>query len=429
MSLDNKSLAMEMAVINMVNSQELAENNTIASEIIDLQNKVKERIEVVSDVKEVIEELKDREVSPDTAVILDKQLERQGALKSKLVSGAECLCRDISPAEWRKSRITACEGFITESMAFLERSAKLLISNFSDAKVMLTTSVNDAKSSLDELEAKVNGVDNWLKILSPKIDLGYHLFNHLKLGNEVTENFEAEFKRVGNVVNALTRIYYKESANNLNDIFRIFGGVRICNSPEEVQQYLHNIPFSLKNKHFDECRVLESNKEGVSIKRSAELIGDRYFISTVLDPKAFGKSDEAFSNWVTTYVSNAGVTFSGTPERVYTGKFIVNALTKETMLKLIASLKGTLETWEKVYSTGENEIVSIKEMKSSLEEFTTLNASKEHIALLSEAFDKLVWANQHQLLTLRNNITKYLVILTSALVRLVNLSIEARTAL
>lgn len=426
MSSDN-NLAMEMAAVNMVNSQELAENSAIVSEIIDLQNKLKDRIEVVRDVKEVIESLKDREVSPDTAVILDKQLERNGALVSKLVIGAECLARDISPAEWRKTRITACENFITDSLLFLERSAKLLLSNFADAKTLLLTSINDAKKTLGELKNEVDGVHDWVKTPRVKVDLGYHLFNHLKLGNEVTNNFEAEFKRVGNVVTALTRIYYKESSNKLNDLFRIFGGIRICKTPADVQAYMHNIPFSLKNRHFDECNITVSgSKDGVSTKRSTNLIGDRYFTSTILEPKMFGQSDEGFKNWLMTYVDVVGVKFSGVPERVYEGEFIVDALTPERMHALIDTLMSVVANWEKTYAVGDNEVVSIKEMKNSLDELNTIEADKEHIELLCTAFDKLVWVNQHQLLTLRNNITQYLVLLVSALARLTRLSIEAR---
>lgn len=426
MRSDNDDLAKELVYINMVNWEELAENSTITSEIIDLQNTMKERLEVVRDVKEVIEELKDRDVSPDTAVILDKQLERQGALKSKLVTGAECLSRDISPSEWRKSRITACEGFIATGVSFLERSAKILYSNFTDAKSLLTMSVNDAKSSLDALKEEVNGVDNWIKTNAIKIDLGYHLFNHLKLNNVTPEKFEPEVKRVGNVLSALTRIYYKESSNNLTDIFRLFNGVHKCKSPEEVQMYIHAIPYSLKNRHFDECRIVVSNESGLSIKRSASLLGDRYFTSTIIDNKYFGKSDEAFRTWLDLHCERFGVGFSAPTEKVAEGKFIVPAPSKEELLSLINTMTSVLDNWNTTYAIGENGIVSINEMKTALVELEHVDAPKEHVYMLTDAFERLMLNNQHQLLGLRNNVTKYLVLLTSALVKLVRLSIEAR---
>lgn len=426
MPLDNKSLALEMAAINMVNSEELAENSNIVSDIVLLQNRVRERMGVVEDVKDIILEMKDHEVNPDAAVILDKQLERQGALKSQLVSGVECLGRDISPSEWRRTRIASCESFLGEAVNFLESSTKRLFSGFSDAKTMLLMSIKDSRTALTALKEEVDGITAWDDTTPFKIDLGYHLFNRFKVGGVLKEDWEAEFTRVNNIISALTRIYYKENSDGLNDIFRLFGGVRVCKTPDDVARYLHNIPNSLKNQRFAACTINDESLEHGRVFRSPAIMGDRYFTSTVLDPKTFDKTNEGFEQWLNEYTRHAGTKFSGMPEKVLTGSFITPALKKDTILSLIDKMFSIVESWEKTYDVGEKEIASVKEMKNSFDELRSIDGEEQHVDLLCEAFERMVFHNQRGLLDIRSSITKYIALLITALIQLSRLSSAAR---
>lgn len=426
MQSDASTDSLEMAAINMGSSQVLAEASHNANAVLEYQKQVQEKLGVVNDLKDVISEINPHEVTPENAVIIDKQLERQGALVSKLVNGTETLGKELSPLEWKLSRITACESLISTLTDFLETSAKVIVSSFQDAKVALLMTVKDSKSALDALKEEVEGVGSWNAPKGTTVDLGYHLFNHLKVDEKLPENIEAEFTRLANTIRALTLIYYKESSDGLNDLFRLFNGVNVCKTPEDVERYLFSIPYSLKHKRFTPCSIEESKENAARVYRSPALMGDRYFTCGVVDPKAFPKTLEGFEEWVRAFRDTAGVSFSKRPERVMKGDFLFPVLDKPTIEKLIKRMYETLESWEKTYEAGEREIMSIKELKNTFDELATINASEEVLGMLGYGFETLVKHNQNRLIELRSGVTRYLALEITALIQLVRLCIEAQ---
>lgn len=424
---NNEKLANGLSALSIVKSEELMEIAGDSDQAHKLQNKINDSVDKAEEVQRTLDGIETHEVTPELVKVIDEDLLEFGLVDDSLIEGTESLGVHIKPSQYLESRIQGCEGFIEGITSTFSNIFKNTIANFDDARALFNSSVDNSISAMNALHEDVKVMEEPKGISDINIDVGVRLFNLFRVNGEITPNFPKAFDRLGNTINALTSIYYKESQDNLNNLYKLFGRMDKCKDEAAVIEYLASIPKSVNNNTFKECREAypERTSDEYKTTKSKNVLGDRFFISTVINTSKFKVSEENIDQtrndlreWLEYYTDFYGVSFSSRPERETSASTVIPALTKTELEDTIKAVTKLLKTWSKVYEDGEKEKMNERDFKTMIAEFDDLNTSPEVIKEVSRTFKILVAHNQSTLLDVRSKITSYLVLLVNGLIKL-----------
>lgn len=428
---DNELLNAEMAAISVVKSAELVDLVSDTNQLNKLQNSLDQSKDSVLDVQKILNSTEPADVTLPLADYVDRTLSRVGVLEvdGDAVKGVECLGLSLKPADYLKSRVNGCEGFLD---SFVDDSAfiiKALASSIKDAFVILTETQTSLLSRLDDLQQDLAGAGKFPKGTEDLV-LGVRLFNILQTGGKV-ENFIGQLEKVMKTINGLSTNYYINSKNNLNVIMSYFGGFDGIEEYQAKERFLM-LPKSINSTRFKECNIPNRDYRigNISVMNSVELMGGRFFIDSRLkQPNLNPKNVDDVGVYLEAHIENDRTYFNPRPAREYPdSNSYIKSLGSDEIKSIIKVLRDILKTWSVVYAEGDKHKMSSKEFTDIGDAILANDwEDKKFKHAVIAALGILVRTNQQELLEIRSNINTYLVYLVNGMVELCYMSLRANS--
>lgn len=432
----NVNLALEMAAISAVKSEEIVGLAKEASDLNRIQNILDESKDRVQTVKAVLSTTAPHEVTPELARAMDNQLDRAVDVVipptdgMEAVLGAEHLGYTLLPQDYLLTRLAGCENFLND---FFKKSKEVLARMGASAKeayILVTQTHDNLETALDALEKSLEASGNFDS--NQTILLGSRLFNLFKINGKVSEDWPSDLSRLSRTISGISNNYYLSSKNQLNTLMSYFGGFADADAETGRDRYLR-LPVVIDNNRFKECSY--PNKDlttgAVTAKQSVELMGGAFFVDVRLNNPARGQlsNDDAVGEYLTRHLDMEYVGFENNAPMIFPklGNE-VKALSSGQIKAVIKHLREVLKEWKKVFEGGEK-------FKMSESDFSDISKGIYESSMPEDlkdkaltAFSSLVRKNQMELLNLRVAVNSYLVLIVNGLVDLCHDSIKANVA-
>lgn len=427
---EQQQLAAEMAAISAVKSTELVEAAQSAGELNAFQQQLDESFDRVQDVKRTLQNVQAYQVTPELAVQMDADLTAANVVipvaeGASMVEGAESLGRTLMPRDFLLTRLTGCENFLSDFFKNSREVVQRIGSSFKDSYVIFTESQESLNKSLDILENAV--VTHQRFDSKDSFILTHRLFNLFKINGKVDGNWVANLAKLNSTLNGLSNNYYLNSRKSLDATYSYFGGFNGLNQ-EQAESRLKELPVAIPSVPFKECTYPDNQHggEGLSSKRSVELMGGAYFFD-VRQKRVGGMARDLgeVEDWITRYLEFDRTGFENNAEYDLNNVgFEIKALTSDEIKGVIRQLRATLKDWAKIFEQGERFRILDNDYTDVVKGFLEADVDEDFKSLLAKHFAAIARKNQMELLMIRAAVSNYLTLIVNGLVAVCNDSIE-----
>jgi len=432
----NAKLAIEMAAVNAVTSEEIVRLAGDANTLDRFQNKLTGSMDRVKMVQEVLTTTEPHQVTPELANVLDAQLDRVEDINippaegMDTVVGAEELGYSLLPKDYITTRLMGCENFMAD---FYKKSREVVTRigmAVKESYILIVTTHDNLETALDGLESTVNATPNFDG--KETIVLGSREYNLFKVNGKISEDWGGELSRLSRAISGISSNYYLTSKNNLNSLMSFFGGFSEADAQTGEERFLL-LPTSIMNQRFKECTIdaKQHSTNGVSAKRSVELMGGAYFLDVRLANQFFGKGStiDGVQDYVdrVLHLEMTGFENSAPTEFPRLGNEI-KTLGSSQIKMVVKHLRETLKEWRKVFDGADKFKLSESDFQDVTKGIYESAMPEEMKSLVLNTFNALVQKNQMELLNIRVAVNTYLVLIINALIGFCYDSIKANSS-
>lgn len=431
----NVSLAVEMAAISAVKSEEIVELARDVSDLNRFQNSLDASKDRVQTVKAILGGVQPHEVTPELAVAMDNQLARATDMVippvegMDAVVGAEALGITLMPQDYLFTRLAGCENFLND---FFKKSREVLVRMGASAKeayILVTQTHDNLNTALDALEKSLEVSGNF--DAKETMLLGARQFNLFKVNGKVSEDWTGDLSKLSRSISGISNNYYLSSKNQLNSLMSYFGGFSDADAESGRDRYLL-LPTVINHDRFKECtypnKTLTTN--AVTAKQSVELMGGAFFVDVRLNNplRQRGADEDVVGDFVQRHVDMEYAGFENSAEMTFPryGNEI-KTLSSGQIKAVIKHLREVLKEWKKVFEGGEKFKMSESDFNDISKGIYESSMPEELKDRALTAFSMLVRKNQMELMQLRVAVNSYLVLIVNGLIDLCHDSIKANT--
>jgi len=425
----------QMAAISVVKSLELMETVKDSRDLNNITNQVLSSSNRVQEIKNLLENTEDHQISPEDAITIDGELSDLKVVEiddghitynAHRVAGAESFGRTIRPKDYRLTRIAACESFLSDTLETAKVFTKRLGQNFHDA---YTLAVEDTESLITRFKM----IDRALKDMGDfkdgleQFNLSARLFNLLKVQGQVKEDWQNQITNLFKTTSALTNNYYDYSEKELTQIMAFFSRFEGVSSDEEATQILMQVGPLLNVPAFRECKIDISDKNVPWLRqlRSVELMGGRYLIDTRWKDPIKVKDVKTIDDWFDSRVQDLGVRFNKRESANFIDQEqLINTFGAATIRHICQISIQILENWLKICNKAIKHRISERDYEIVGSNLTKMPINESNKHRVMAMYSMIVRKNQQDLLDLNADFTRYLVITLNAIASLCNDSIN-----
>jgi hypothetical protein len=424
----------EMASINSVTSEDLVRNAKNSGDLQLFQERLDDAQDRVEVVKDVLLQLEPYDLNPQIAQTMDRQLDRSASVLDRqdaakeleLLTGAESLGLTLMPRDYLKTRLAGCESFLGDFMDLTRKVTQHLGISFHEAYTLFM-------ETHDNLESQITLLEDSLSSLLPTsgdgaVVLGSRLFNLFKVNGKVDEDWTGNLNKLVRTITAINGNYLLSSKNSMNQILSYFGNFAGATEEKGLERYL-GLPLSVPMDRFRECSYPCKEKTTVTLnaKQSVELMGGAYFYDVAPVEKVMASSNtDEVQNFLDRQYYQSTVGFEKSSEMVFPKlDNEVKALTAKEMKAIVTLLRQVLKEWRKAFEgTDKYKLLEtdFKDVAKGILESDMSDTLKKEVQM---SFSSIVRFQQNELLTLRNAVNKYLVLIVNGLMELSYMSIKA----
>jgi len=425
----------QMAAISVVKSLELMETVKDSRDLNNITNQVLGSTNRVQEIKTLLENTPDHQISPEDAVTIDGELsqlnvvnidEGEVAYNAHRVAGAEELGRTLRPSQFRLTRIAACESFLSDSLDNAKVFTKRLVQNFHDAYILAVEDTESLIKRFRMIERASKDLGEFNDGLE-RFNLSARLFNLLKVQSEVKEDWYNQILNLFKTTSALSNNYYDFSEKELTQIMAFFSRFESVTTDEEATAILMQVGPLLNVPAFRECKIDISDKNVPWLRklRSVELMGGRFLVDTRWKDPIKVKDVKTIDDWFDSRIQDLGVRFNKRDSIDFIDmEQEINTFGSETIRHVCAISIKILENWLVICNKAIKHRVAERDYEIIGNNLTKMPISDSDKHRILAMYSMIVRKNQQDLLDLNADFTRYLVITLNAIASLCNDSIN-----
>lgn len=433
--LDSAKAQLGVNVVSTTAAQELAGDST---KLFKLQTALSNNKDKILEVREILDDLEDHEITLALAKFIDSTLERAGVditpVKDvEVVMGAEALGRGLTPRDFRLTRVAAMENFLLDFFRKTKEVTKLLANLFSESFTLFTTNLNSLEQTLENLESSLELLEDFKA--DNKVNLGTGLYTLFQQEGGVSGEWVKDLTRLRGTVKALTNNYIANNVGHLQRLYSYFGGFDKVDTVK-ANMKLSMLASSIKGVPFKECsynltskdNYLDNKESDLVVKRSVKLLGGRYFVDIRhKNPNSFKVTDiDTATDYVKNVLVREGTRFYNESSFNDRNNKPVNSLASREIKQVLVLLRDILNEWRKLYVELDSKKLNPDEYRDIRRAiFDNSDISEDIRAFAIENLDLLTTQSQVELVNIGSGVNRYLTLLISGMVDLINLSIEA----
>lgn len=425
----------QLAAISVVKSTELMEMATDSRELNNITNQVLSSSNRVMEIKDLLEQKANHEISPEDAITIDGQLSELKVINVEdgevtynehRVAGAEAFGLTLRPSEFRASRIAACENFLSEALESAKVFTKRLVQTFQDA---YTLAVEDTESliqrfkMIERASKDLGSFDDGLE----RFRLSARLFNLLKVNSEVREDWYDQILSLYKTSSALTGNYYDYSEKELTQIMAFFSRFEGMTEEYQITSHLMLAGNILNSPPFRECKFDVSDKKVPWLRslRSVELMGGRYLIDTRWKEPLKIRDIKTIDDWFDSRIQDIGVRLNKRDSIDFIDREQeIDTFGSDTIRHICQISIKILESWLAICQKANKHRISERDFESIGDAINAMPVEGTEKHRVMAMYSLLVRKNQQDLLDICSDFTRYLVITLNAIASLCNDSIN-----
>lgn len=272
---------LQMAEVSLARVPDVAElQNEAKKALNDLRTSVEVK-EKVTQALDFINSKADYEISPENALEVDRVINDFGGLKIRpggvlQITGNEAFGLNITPSEWRASRVSGLESILDETFRDIKRWANQLQDTFSRRWTELTTSLEILQKRIENLTDALDSADT-LRDGCEKVTYNPILVKTLsKPTSNFNANYPAEIEKELKYLSTIIKLYEMEMTRFKASIFKHFG----TNQGDDCRVVKLDLVKLLTDKV-----TMGQQDPRFLYQQSKPLLGDRAIVGQVLNPK------------------------------------------------------------------------------------------------------------------------------------------------
>lgn len=421
----------ELGAISVVKSVDLMDMASDSNQLNLITDSVLSAANKVETIKEMLNTTAPHELSPESAITIDNQLSELKVITvdgddvvfdSERVSGAESFGLSLRPSQFIETRVAACESFLEGAIEGVKKFTTDIVNKFQDA---YTLTVEDCESLIQRYEI-INKELNSLPAFKEGLEtfkLSARLFNLLKVRNEIKEDWREEILNLFKTSSALTANYYDYSQKELTDIMAYFAGFEGVQNTAEAEARLPLMTNLINPAPFRECKIDVSDRAipWLKVYASVNMMGDRHLVDTRFATPHKVESLKDLEDWFDPRIERIGVRLNKRESVDFVDMEVeINTFSSDTIKHLCALSTKILTGWIEVCNKANKHRLNDRDYSEIGNDLLNLDIDPTLRHALMSSFSMLVRKNQQDLLNLRSDFTRYLVITLNAIAGLCN---------
>lgn len=413
---------LQMAEVSLAKVPDVGALQTEAKKALtDLRTSVEVK-ERVTQALDFINSKADYEITPDKAAEVDRVINDFGGLKIRpggvlQITGNEAFGLNITPSEWRASRVSGLESILDETFRDIKRWANQLQDTFSRRWTELTTSLEILQKRIENLTDALDSADV-LRDGCEKVTYNPILVKTLsKPTSNFNDNFPAEIEKELKYLSTIVKLYEMEMTRFKASIFKHFGTTQ--------GDDCRVVKLDLVKLLTDKAKVTDPDPKFL-YQQSKPLLGDRAIVGQVLNPKWIKEiwQSPADNETYITALAECGYYFTAETKNTESA-VTIDTLTLSQMFSLLTIAKelvNYIKELNNLYNKLDLDKASVKDVLDTLKRDSTTDPMK--VAL----YQYITSDYQHQVNVFRTEVSAYLTVLTSHVLTAVNLNLECYDA-
>ncbi|WNV45840.1 hypothetical protein [Aeromonas phage AerS_266] len=413
---------LQMAEVSLAKVPNVGELQTEAKKALnDLRTSVEVK-EKVTQALDFINSKADYEITPDKAAEVDRVINDFGGLKLRpggvlQITGNEAFGLNITPKEWRASRVAGLESILDDTFRDIKRWANQLQDTFSRRWTELTTSLDILQKRIENLTDALDSADV-LRDGCEKVNYNPILVKTLSKPNGTFNgNFPTEVEKELKYLSTIIKLYEMEMTRFKSSIFKHFGTVQGDDCRVVKLDLVKLLTEKVKDPEQDPRFLMQQSKS---------LLGDRNVVGKVLNPKWIKEAWKSPADNETYITALAECGYHLTSESKNTeSATAIETLTLSQMFSLLTIAKELvtyIKELNNLYNKLDLDKVSVKDVLDTLKKDNAADPMK--VAL----YQYITSDYQHQVNVFRTEVSAYLTVLTSHILTAVNLNLECYDA-
>lgn len=409
-----KELSESMAAISVVKSTEVVESANNDSDLLKMQDKLSDAMHDALNVKAVMGSLEPKDVTLDTAGLIDQNIRNLG-IKSVEVAGLEELGYGLKPDKYLSMRISGCEGFLSDSL----RAGKTIFAN-------ITANVSDRyvalRESFQSLEArsKVLGdeIRDFPKVKTGDISVPYSHWRLLTINGRWYPNVAFELRRASAALSGITKNFYRHNQESVNEVISLFSSLSSLSQEAAIERLL-GLPGAISRARFSDATFPDREKtdKETRVSKSVIIYGNGMFEHSTLinrDPLA---NFEELNAWLRNYETNEYVKFERTKAPTLEGKLQPVPAYKLDQIKDVAKLiPKVLNDNEQSFKEGDIYSLRFGEYQDVMNSIDAADWDNDFKNRVHSIFNKLVVKLSSEQLSIRVSVSNYLTLVLNAVI-------------
>lgn len=429
-------LEAELASISVVTSEDIVEASNSTARLSRIQDKLDDTRSAINVTKQILSDLKDHELTPELALMIDKTLEGpldyldDGTIRKDLeeVGGLENLGFTLLPSQFIASRLAGCEDLLGKVKSSITSINTRISRFFKEGLNALFLSREKLSKELDEVEEmlKNTNLGSGNDILIP---LGNRLFNLFQTNGRFNElSLTTDLDRTSRAMKALFSFYNVENKKVQNALLKYFGEFEGLGAGKGLN-LLFQMDKRIPTINFKEANIKAEgpNSETYTYRKSKSLMGGYYFLDKRLHLKFDLRSYEDVDRYYKLRMEDKLTLVREDTIHIKEGDDKYKPLTKDKIQSLIKNIRVTIKDWEKSILTNEEKQTLFNNFLRTME---AANLNREFDNTFKElaffSFLMILERTERERINLEIDVNRYLINLYSGVIDYIKASIKAR---